>query len=532
MIKISHHWAFIVPAILLVAVVWIAFPYYHNFIDPDGTSYLTIAHRYATHDYFKAINGYWSPWSCWLTAFLIKRGIADVPASIIINTFGTVGFLFISHSLFVRFNANKIQLWTMNTALSLFGVFVVYAQSFDDIWMCFFLLAALRLLLTHGFIVQPPLWIVMGAFGALAYFAKAYAFPFFVLNTVACVYLLTGRNKWQWIKISFVVLFTMFALSVPWILALNEKYGIWTTSTAGPLNLSWYLTGHPQWKPGIGPLLPPVYQDSPYYWEDPYLINGPTPFFWNSWHLLGLQIIRIGLHLWKLLLSSLALSVFFPVIGLISLLWWRSERVKAAFAGKSMVILRSFLLFPLGYLLINYESRYLWYMIPLAIVLMGMLLQEYGLAGTKKIWVVIAISFVVYPAWGMMKMYRVGDNDRKLAAALNEMGLRGTFTSVVKPGPESQSMERIAYFAKMPFFTCTDVKISNASLLAEMNRYQVSYLVVYDPTAHAQNLQQQQLKDENGVPYKSICKEIAGVPGALMVYMVNPGWRAIEGPYY
>src|SRR6185312_3415388 len=114
-------------------------------------------------------------------------------------------------------------------------------------------------------------------------------------------------DKKQWLKIAVVAIISMLACSFPWISALHEKYGIWTTGTAGSLNTSWYLVGHPYWK-DVDVFIPPVYQDSPYYWEDPYVANGPSPHFWNSWHLAGMQILRIGYNGLKLLISMAQLS--------------------------------------------------------------------------------------------------------------------------------------------------------------------------------------------------------------------------------
>ncbi len=61
---------FPVSALLMSVVLWLIYPHYQYYIDPDGTAYLTIAQRYANGDYAQAINGYWSPWACWLTALL------------------------------------------------------------------------------------------------------------------------------------------------------------------------------------------------------------------------------------------------------------------------------------------------------------------------------------------------------------------------------------------------------------------------------------------------------------------------------
>ncbi len=124
-------------------------------------------------------------------------------------------------------------------------------------------------------------------------------------------------NKLQWLKISLVSCCVMVLCSLPWIWALHAKYGIWTTSTAGTLNMLRAVSrgASPLARGHTLPAALPAYPDSPWYWEDPYYANGDTPHVWNSFHLLGLQCLRIGFNLWQRVRSMLQLSVFLPVIA-------------------------------------------------------------------------------------------------------------------------------------------------------------------------------------------------------------------------
>ncbi len=243
--------------------------------------------------------------------------------------------------------------------------------------------------------------------------AKAYSFPFFILNIFCCTWFMCDGNKLQWLKISLVSCCGMVLCSLPWIWALHAKYGIWTTSTAGTLNMSWYLVGHPHWREGIRYLLPPAYPDSPWYWEDPYYANGDTPHFWNSFHLLGLQCLRIGFNLWRLLRSMLQLSVFLPVIAVVLtrfvLVAKRNEQVAQAC---TFTVALCFLLFPLGsIMLINFEPRYIWYLVPLSMLAGGLFILNH-LSSNRKIFKIIpyvfALSYLVYPTCRMAQLWDEG----------------------------------------------------------------------------------------------------------------------------
>ena len=507
---VQKYMPFLTSSLLMYVALFIIYPNYQYYIDPDGTAYLTIAKRYANGDYLKAINGYWSPWSCWLTAILIKCGMNAIPASVVINTIGATGFLYISQSFFLRFSIEKPLQWLLNLALTVFLCFAIFWQSFDDLWECFFLLTTLRLILTDGFGSRPFLWFLTGVLGTLAYFAKAYSFPFFILNTLVCIYFIVCKNKTQWLKVCGSAIATMIVLSLPWIYALRCKYGIWTTSTAGSLNMSWYLVGHPNWRESIKLLLPPAYPDSPYYWEDPWLVNGVTPHFWNSWHLLGLQFLRIGLNMWKLLRSSLELSVFFPVIGVLAISSLHSKKWKHVFTGDLKIIVYSFLLFPIGYVLINFESRYLWYMLPLSLVIGGVVLQQMKSQFKKLMMVLLAVSLIVFPVRKLKEMNHEGYYEFFMSEFFNAGTQPGSFVCRAAEGTQTQNAARFAYFTHNNYFNITDPKATDKDILAEMRRYHVKYYMSFDGS---------ELKDEQGKLFKEIA---ASKADEVRVFVVNP----------
>lgn len=478
---------FFASATLMCIVLFIIYPHYQYYVDPDGTAYLTISRRYAEGDFAKAINGYWSPWSCWLTALLMKTGLAVMPAAVIVNTAGAAGVLYISQSFFLRFKISVVLEWLFNITLALFLTYAVFDQSFDDLWECFFLLCVLRLMISAHFKDRPALWVLCGVVGALAYFAKAYAFPFFILNVVCCSYFLCRSDRNQWLKVLFTAIGVMVLVSLPWISLIHSKYGIWTTSTAGSLNMSWYLVGHPYWKEGIHALIPPVYPDSPYYWEDPWVANGKTPHFWDSWYLFGRQFLRLGQNVLKLLRSMVQISVFFPLLAVVLGRFVKATRRQDNIVAiPNFSVALSFLLFPLGYMLINFEARYIWYMLPLsmlagALFILNHLSSNADVRILKIVPYVLAVSYLVYPAWRMVQMYDEGKADYRIGSQLKKDGLQGTFTSVAWFGYERQRMARIAYFSGISYFDVPNPRIKSDEMLSELKSNNVNYYFYFLP---------------------------------------------------
>ena len=355
-------------------------------------------------------------------------------------------------------------------------------------------------MLSDKFSTHPGMWTLTGIIGALAYFAKAYAFPFFILNVICCTYFIDRK---QWLKISAITVFIMIFCSSGWIYLLHEKYGAWTTSTAGTLNMSWYLVGHPVWKDGIHALVPPHYANSPYYWEDPWFANGDTPHFWSSGALFGRQVLKGGQNLLKFILSVLQLSVFFPLLILMAVKLLRSEKNKAAYPAKISVVALSFLLFPLGYLLINFEPRYIWYMLPLSMV-MGALFLQKRFADKKQVldfvMILFAASFLVVPAIGMKQLNNEGMVEYQLAQQFKAGGLNGSFTSNARPGIETQRMVRLGYFADSLSYYYPLPNASLPEVQKEIERYHIKYYFYLCKRP----LDNFTLADKYGFPYKLV----------------------------
>lgn len=508
MIWIKRYALSLIATVLFAAALVCIYPFYQYYIDPDATAYLTLARRYAEGDFAKAINGYWSPWSIWLTALMMKAGVAPFAAAIVVNAMGAIGFLMVSHSLFLLFGIRKEIQLMLHAVMVIFLLYAVFWQSFADLWECFFLLLVLRVLLAERFPAKPLLWTAAGFIGALAYLAKAYSFPFFILEILVGTYFLSGNGMGikdgRWLVASAVCIGTMLVFSAPWIYLLYQKYDILTTGTAGSLNMSWYLVGHPYRQRDILHLLPPVYSDSPSYWEDPFYVNGPTPQFWHSPKLLALQVVRLGYNLLKFVQSIGELSCFFALSIIIALILF-SKPVREKFDKRLLILSLSFLLFPVGYLLVNFQGRYLWYMVPLSMVITAAVLEQtslfYQINARLRVLIMLVwtLSYAAFPVLGLKQMYRVGEKEFRLAEALKAQGIKGTFASNIPYSTETQNLVRLSYFADMPYYYLP-LPASKDELLKEMRRYQVRYYFHFDE----KDWNSFELTDETGKPFEEV----------------------------
>lgn len=468
------------PVALLICALAILYPFCSYYIDPDGTAYLTISQRYAAGDYSTAINGYWSPWSCWLTAGLIKAGVSAVPASWAINSLGAIGVLCSTLLLLKQYGIDSFTQKIMQLGLVCFLSNAVYVQSFDDLWETFFIVC--MLIVAHQISQQHKAiyWVALGALGAMAYFAKAYALPYFVLLSIFIAITLY-KNRWPLaIKMLLLAWGICAVIATPWWWLLYQKYGFFTTSTAGSLNLSWYLVGHPIFKDHIQLFIPPAYRGSPYYWEDPWLANGALARFWDNSQLLLRQLLKLGYNGLLFLLSMAQLSLLtLWLLYKITLLALRRQKWRSLPRAQQLLV-GAILLFPSGYWLINFEARYLWPIMPFCLVMILKwlhrdLLPRLGAQYVLGVLLLISTSFTLFPLYQIHTLWKVGEQEARIAEHLQSLP-SGGFTGNAHP----QAMARIAYWWGHPYYYMATNEVSPQQVFTDVKRWPIKYYLYFN----------------------------------------------------
>jgi len=512
--------SYLFAPLFLIGVVAVAFPYFRYYIDPDATSYLTLVRCYVNGNYDQAINAFWSPMGCWLTALLVKAtGYPLFTAAIIVNTTAAAGTIVLSQVLFFRFRKSSLERICFIIASVFFWSYAVYKQSFTDLWQYLFLLAGLLLLLSPWFARNLLYWIAAGIMGALAYYGKAFSFYFFPLMLLAGLWIrLRHEGSFslkRWIGITGIAVLVMLACIAPWLYLLHNKYGIWTTSTAGTLNLSWWLTGHPEYRSDIKVLLPPPYPGSVFSFEDPYLIQGHFEHFWDSPRLLIKQMIRIGYNAINWVESCNILSPFYFITWLLVIIFLFGKRKQHIFLQPELKTLAViFLLYPLAFWLMTFDNgRYLWVTLPLSMVL-GLSMAEKTPVYTGK-WsrrLFIPVFFMSYLAGiipDMRTMFRTGEEEYKIAKILTAKGIKGSFvTNQAIEGTMGHYILRIAYFSECPLYCYGENKWTEEDIMKDAKRYGVKYFFYFHNAASGNY----QPKDTRGAPLHEMTEgKIAGL---------------------
>lgn len=518
---------FFLPALILLLGTYLLYPYCQFYIDPDAIAYLTVAKHYAVGDIPKAVNGYWSPWSCWLTALLIKMNFTPFTSAIVVNTVGALGFLWASQFLFLRYSKQVKLNYLLSVTFSCFIVYAVYKQSFADLWYCCFLMILILLITKEHFIKNIGQWILAGLLCCLAYYAKAYALPFGLLSISVVVFLQMKAQQMfsfnNWATIFFTVTISCFLFASPWLWMLYHKYGIVTTGTAGSLNLSWYLVGHPYFKSGIDLLLPPVYSGGIYYWEDPWVANGALPHFYSSPSLFIKQLAKVVQNILKFISSMNELSAFMLPIYILATGALCSKKMRMQLPPKLIQIIIVFLIFPLAYFLINFESRYLWFMLPFALLLGALVLVQIKIKFHSKvsfcfISACFLLSFLAFPIWDMKNMIHEGYDEYSLAQQMKQANIKGSMASNISYGKEMQHVVRLAYFLDNDYYYMPLPPKRNTQLLHELSRYKVRYFLHY----HNGYDEGFEMKDING---RSLPCAFENKAHTIKVYDLSSLWQ-------
>lgn len=477
---------YLLPLLLLCTAVFTLWPAYRYYIDPDAISYLTLVDAYLAGDYRHAVNAFWSPMGCWTTVLLVKMtGWSYFAAAIAANTMPAAGMVLLGQRLFHRFRYDVWERLCFGLMSALFWSYTVYFQSFTDIWQFFFLTLGLLILLHPAFIRRPLLWIVLGIVGALSYFSKAYSFYFFPLMIlVVSAMQLRGAGVFTWgnlIRICLVSIGVMMLTAAPWLYLIHEKYQVWTSSTAGKLNFSWWLAGTQELRKDITVLVPPPpYRNSIFYFEDPFLVQQRFVHFYDSPKLFIKQLARLGFNAVGWVQSTSRISPFYFVTWLVSIVFLFSKGLAFFNTTEKKILVVIFLIFPLPYWTVTFDGgRYLWFTIPLSAVLglwYAQLLFPLLSNKMKKMFIfVFCCSYIIAPIADMKEMYGVGREDYRMAEAMKAMQIKGSFVSNLSYASGKGKLHRIAWFTGSPWYCHTLDAYTNREILQDAQRYHVKY---------------------------------------------------------
>lgn len=373
---LTNNWDIIVILVVYSLFSLFILKFFQYNILGDEISYIDIAHAYAAGHWENAVNGYWSPLYSWLMVpFIFIFGFKPVYGVYISKLLSiAIGFFTILavRRLAKTFNMDRTVVRVMLVALICPMVLFVSTYNTPDLLLALLLIFYLSLIYDRNYSTKLSYGILCGFIGALAYFTKSFAFPFFLVHFVLFNIILHSKSlkieKKTIKKNLFLGLAIFFVLSGLWIGTISAKYDQLTFSTAGAYNQA--LVG-PEYRvnvfdTGISPvyyvgLIRPPNNDTTSIWGDIsyFKMDKSSPL--DSWAHFKYEIDLIISNIVYTfnIIESFMFSAIIIVFAMIIMI--RSSKIDIFTKNILKYILLTMLIYMGGYCLIIPEWRYLWF---------------------------------------------------------------------------------------------------------------------------------------------------------------------------
>lgn len=477
MSKISKH-LLIVFSIYLVGVILLFEKFQFN-INPDAICYISISKKYFLSHYAEAINGYWGPLYSWLILPSFYFKIEPVVFARLTN----IIFTFLLFVLIYYFSEilkleKRIQILCLYFFIAPALYFTFWYVTPDYLLLILFLMFIL-LILDENYLLKFRVTLFASFIAALMYYTKSYGLAFFLVfqTIVFLIYYIRQNELRNKIIINYVLsVVFFFVLISPWVYLISNKYGYFTFSTSGKINL---LIVNPRLNFHHPPIENGLISPSDNYavsiWDDPNVKFYPD---WSPFKSFN-DIKHFSFNFLKNVGKFLLMLFLFSPIGVITIYSLRKEIFKDL---KVLLLTLALLINGLGYCFIYVESRYIWASLMLFAVVSFIPLKTFAekFRGKKILLYFIAILITVSSIPFIFLAYRNYTYDNKAYQYSKELQkkfeVKGNIASTSNWG-FSQSL---AYFLDSKYFGEEKITIPDSSFISKLRNFNIDYLFHYN----------------------------------------------------
>jgi len=482
--------------------------YYRYQINPDGVCYISIAQKYLAGNFHDAINRSWYPLFSWLLVPLLFLKVEPLLATKVLNLIIGLPIILVMYRLSRQFS---LSVWTRRVIL--FSLIPIVLS------MCSFARPDLLLtcpLLVYFYIIFQPSYpgtikqgVLCGLWGSLAYFAKSYAFPFFVshflLMNVLHYFRHDSREEKNRILINCCCGFVVFGIiSGAWIAVMSAKYHELTFSYGSQI----MRVKNPEYQSIV--VRPTGFESPPNPTaiglnEDPSLSNcqiAPwSPF--DSFDAMKHYIVTVMRQATRILYNFQLFSCLSIAVCLTYVLFLLQRPRKILTECEVLYPFVSLLLYCAGYSLTHVQTRYLWLTCFLLLLMGGYtlerLFQNNFFTKTRKtaLYVFFIASFTFTPIVRLPSYLNRGKSIYLLSQK---------FKNHIRPGHRIASNTEwthtlyLAYHLDARYYSTAKANISEQDLEDELRKFSIHhYLVWGEPVESLRPLSGYQQVDIDGI---------------------------------
>ena len=477
----------LVLLIYLVAGI-LLLKYYRYQINPDGISYISIAQKYLNGDFSNAVNGWWGPMLSWLLTPFLLLGVEPLLAAKILNLI--IGSLAI---LTVWMFSNQFTLSVGTKRVILFSLIpIVLSFSMSDITpdlllMCL-LLVYLRIIFQPDYAATIKKGALCGLWGSFAYFAKSYAFPFFIshffiMNALVYYRSQTKQARKRVVR-NFLTGTVAFALiSGLWIGLISNKYEELTFGTTG--KASYRVKAAPD-APGSGVLwlgfLEPSNPTAISAWEDPSYLEIPPYEHMDSWSFFKNQLKVTSRIIGKMANIFMDFSPLSIAIGIAYILFWLRGFNITKMPAEVLYPTVTIVLFASGYSLVTVNARYLW-LICIMLMLMGgyvlaKLFQNNFFTKTRRT-VLLIIFFLSFAVPASLSLKDSANRGKSIYSLSKVLKSRITPRCKIASNTSWPGSLYLSYHLDCKYYGAQKKNISKIELKRQLEKYGIDYYLVW-----------------------------------------------------
>jgi len=516
----------LITALITYAALIISCCHYER-LTGDAFLYISIAEKYIRGDLSNAINGYWGPLLSWLLIPFLAAGSSHVFAinllNLIFGLFTIIGVGKLSCRFEIGENIRSIILLALVPIL----LFISLIQPMDFLLLCI-LVYYLSIVFHKDYPEKLSYAALSGFLGACAYFSKAYGFPFFISHFLlmnACHYYgSSSRDMRKKVLRNVFVGFVVFSLlSGVWITLISIKYNHLTFSnmgrgvfaSLGPGSEHGTLEkGDPIFSEGF---FEPPNETAIVIYEDPSYARKKTWSPLESGKSFKHYVSNLSENFFEGLRIYESFSRLSFAILLAYILMLFAQPRNTLFTRRDILYpIITIILYTGGYAPFHFETRYLW-IINILLLLMGgrvldeLLRSDFMKKGImKKILITFFIlSFVISPIKASTEIGKNGINREMflLGTKLNKQyEIKGNIASNRHIGPTASHDSwhrtfRLAYWLNSRYYGQPQENISDEELKGELEKYGIDYYFFWgDPEGVPQFLFQYRELTNGDIP--------------------------------
>jgi hypothetical protein len=466
-----------------LAAVW-AVAAYRFQINPDAVSYISVAREYIHGDFATAVNAYWSPLYSWLLVPLLIAGLPPLLAAQILGALIGLGTLAAAWRLAENLGLSGRGRNVACAALIPIVLYLAASAVTPDLLSTTLVLVYLAHVTRPDYPESRFSGVLAGTWGALGYLSKAYVMPFFLTH-----FLLTSALAFRSQRIArrpiarhaLAGLLTFTLIAGAWCALLTHKYGRPMTGSAGAYNHAYNGPTHPDYPMHTLGFLPPSNHAAVSAWEDPTYHDMPawSPFasranLVHQLHLIARNLKEtLGILQWYSILSIAIIAA-----ACLCAAGTADPRPRRPV----LLLVLAVAIYPLGYLLLHVEPRFLSQM-AVILLLLGVFVIDAALADRlsprrrRIALAVLCASFIFRPTYELIRDRGAGRNAWQRASQLRDL---------VPPGSRIASDAHwkdtlfIAFHRDLAYYGESRPNSSPADVEADLKRYHIQFFIVWN----------------------------------------------------